>query len=109
LRRPTVPPSPADLAWKRLNARGDARIYQGHDADGRACPVVLWWPRGQTGNPFCQRNFAGGTLEAALIAAEEATRPPWRSIESLASWREMERSRANRKLARVTADAEFAP
>ena len=98
-------PSPADRAWKRLNARGDARIYQGSGDH----PVVLWWPRGQQGNPFCQRNFAGDTLEAALVAAEEATRPPWMSIDTLASWRQMERSRANQKLAEVTADAEFAP
>lgn len=98
-------PSPADRAWKRLNARGHARIYQG--SGGR--PVVLWWPRGQQGNPFCQRNFAAGTIEAALVRAEEETRPPWYSIDDLASWRDMERSRANQKLAKVTADAEFAP
>jgi hypothetical protein len=98
-------PSPADRAWKRLNARGDARIYQG--SGGR--PVVLWWPRGQTGNPFCQRNFPGDTLEAALVWAEEATRPPCRSIETLAVYREMERDKANRKPAEVTADQGFAP
>ena len=97
--------SAAAAPWKRLNARGDARIYQGNG--GR--PVVLWWPRGQQGNPFCQRNFAGDTLEEALVRAEEETRPPWMSIDTLASWRDMERSRANQKLARVTADAEFAP
>ena len=97
--------SAADLAWKRLNARGDARIYQG--SNGR--PVVAWWPRGQQGNPFCQRNFAAGTLEAALVRAEEETRPPWADIETLASRRRMERARANRGLATVTADAEFAP
>ena len=106
-----MPPdlSPADRAWKRLNARGDARIYQGHDADGRACPVVLWWPRGQTGNPFCQRNFPGPTLEEALVRAEEATRPPWQSIDMLAHYRQMERDKANRKLAEVTPDVEFSP
>jgi len=98
-------PAPADRAWKRLNARGDARIYQG--TEGR--PVVLWWPRGQTGNPFCQRNFAGDTLEAALIAAEEATRPPELSVDEVAFRRELERRRENRKLAEVTADGEFSP
>ena len=97
--------SPADRAWKRLNARGDARIYQGNG--GR--PVVLWWPRGQQGNPLCQRNFAADTLEAALVRAEEETRPSWASIETLASRRQMERSWANRRLVTVTADAEFAP
>jgi hypothetical protein len=71
--------------------------------------VVLWWPRGQTGNPFCQRNFAGGTLEEALVRAEEATRPPSHSIEMLAYYRQREREKAAQKLARVTADAEFAP
>jgi hypothetical protein len=102
-------PTPSDRAWKRLNARGEARIYQGHDAEGRTCPVVLWWPKGQMGNPFCQRNFTGPTLEEALVRAEEATRPPWRSIEDLAWCRQMERDKANRKLARVTADGEFSP
>ncbi len=97
--------SPADRAWKRLNARGEARIYQGNGDR----PVVLWWPRGQTGNPFCQRNFAGDTIEEALVRAEEETRPPWMSIESLATYRQMERAKANRKLAEVTADREFAP
>ena len=97
--------SPADRAWKRLNARGDARIYQGNG--GR--PVVLWWPRGQQGNPFCQRNFAAGTLEEALVRAEEQTRPPWMSIETAAYYRQSEREKAARKFAVVTADAEFAP
>ena len=97
--------SPADRAWKRLNARGDARIYQGNG--GR--PVVLWWPRGQQGNPFCQRNFATGTLEEALVRAEEETRPPWMSIETAAYYRQSEREKAARKFAVVTADAEFAP
>lgn len=97
--------TPADRAWKRLNARGDARIYQG--TEGR--PVVLWWPRGQLGNPFCQRNFAGDTLEAALVAAEEATRPPELSVEDLAWRREMERETASRRLAEVAADPEFSP
>ena len=97
--------SPADRAWKRLNARGDARIYQGNG--GR--PVVLWWPRGQQGNPFCQRNFAAGTLEEALVRAEEQTRPPWMSIETLAYYRQREREKANRRLVTVTADSEFAP
>ena len=97
--------SPADRAWKRLNARGDARIYQGNG--GR--PVVLWWPRGQQGNPFCQRNFAADTLEEALVRAEEETRPPWMSIETAAYYRQREREKANRKLVTVTADAEFAP
>lgn len=101
----TTSPSAADRAWKRLNARGDARIYQG--SEGR--PVVLWWPRGQVGNPFCQRNFAGDTLEAALVAAEEATRPPELSIEEVAWRREMERETANRRLAEVAADGEFSP
>ena len=101
--------SPADRAWKRLNARGDIRIYQGHDADGRSCPVVLYWPRGQQGNPFCQRNFAAGTLEEALVRAEEETRPPWMSIETAAYYRQSEREKAARKFAVVTADAEFAP
>ena len=97
--------SPADRAWKRLNARGDARIYQGHG--GR--PVVLWWPRGHQGNPFCQRNFAADTLEEALVRAEEETRPPWMSIETAAYYRQSEREKAARKFAVVTADAEFAP
>ena len=97
--------SPADRAWKRLNARGDARIYQGNG--GR--PVVLWWPRGQQGSPFCQRNFAAGTLEEALVRAEEETRPPWMSIETAAYYRQREREKANRKLVTVTSDAEFAP
>lgn len=95
--------TPADRAWKRLNARGDARIYQG--TDGR--PVVLWWPRGQVGNPFCQRNFAGDTLEAALVTAEEATRPPELSVDEVAFRRGLERRLENRKLAEVTADGEF--
>jgi hypothetical protein len=76
--------SPADRAWKRLNARGDARIYQGNG--GR--PVVLFWPRGQTGNPFCQRNFAAATLEEALVRAEEETRPPSRSVDETRDYRE---------------------
>lgn len=101
--------SPADRAWKRLNARGDIRIYQGHDADGRQCPVVLWWPRGQQGNPFCQRNFIAATLGEALVRAEEATRPPSQSIETLAYYRQCEREKAARKLVTVTSDAEFAP
>ena len=97
--------SAAAAPWKRLNARGDARIYQGNG--GR--PVVLWWPRGQQGNPFCQRNFAGDTLEEALVRAEGETRPPSQSIEMLAYYRQREREKAAQKLARVTADAEFAP
>ena len=97
--------SPADRAWKRLNARGEARIYQGNGDR----PMVLFWPRGQTGNPFCQRNFAAGTLEEALVRAEEETRPPWMSIETAAYYRQWEREKANRKLVTVTSDAEFAP
>jgi hypothetical protein len=97
--------SPADRAWKRLNARGEARIYQGNGNR----PVVLWWPRGQTGNPFCQRNFAGDTIEAALVAAEEATRPPELSVDEVAMRRGIERRMANRRLAAVVPDTEFAP
>ena len=95
--------SSADRAWKRLNARGHARIYQGNG--GR--PVVLFWPRGQTGNPFCQRNFSAATLEEALVRAEEETRPPWMSIETLAYYRQREREKAARKLVTVIADGEF--
>jgi hypothetical protein len=95
--------SPADRAWKRLNARGEARIYRGTDH----LAVVAWWPRGQTGNPFCQRNFAADTLEEALVRAEEETRPPWMSIETLAYYRQREREKAARKLVTVIADGEF--
>lgn len=76
--------SPADRAWKRLNARGEARIYRGSQGP----LVVVWWPRGQTGNPFCQRNFPGDTLEAALVRAEEETRPPSRSVDETRDYRE---------------------
>jgi hypothetical protein len=99
----------ADDAWKRLNARGDARIYQGRDADGRCRPVVLWWPRGQLGNPFCQRNFPGATLEEALVLAESATRPPELSVDEVAMRRGIERRMDNRRLAEVSADGKFSP
>jgi hypothetical protein len=84
--------SPADRAWRRLNARGDARIHQG--ADGR--PLVLWWPRGQFGNPFVQHSFTGATLEEALVLAEERTRPPTMTIEDLAWRRQMEQEQMER-------------
>lgn len=95
--------SPADRAWRRLNARGDVRIHQG--ADG--CPLVLWWPRGQFGNPFTQHGVSGGTLEEALVLAEERTRPPRMTIEDLAWRRQQERDAPKRSLAPVVPDGEF--
>jgi hypothetical protein len=69
-------PDPVDVAWRRLNARGHAEVHGGRD-----WPVVLWWPRGQRGNPFCQRTFPAPVLGAALIQAERETRPPTETIE----------------------------
>lgn len=96
--------TPADRAWRRLNARGVARIHQGGDG-----PLVLWWPRGQFGNPFCGRSFGGETLEEVLVRAEEKTRPPSMSIEDLAWRRQCERGREARKLAEVVPDGSFRP
>ena len=98
--------SPADHAWRRLCARGEVRIHR--NSDGRR-PLVLWWPRGQFGNPFCGRSFGGDTLEEALVLAEEATRPPELSVEEVAIRRGLERRMEARKLAEVTADGEFSP
>jgi hypothetical protein len=95
--------TPADHAWRRLNARGAARIHRGDDG-----PLVLWWPRGQFGNPFVQRVIGGETLEDALVCAEENTRPPSMTIEDLAWRRQCERQRAARELAEVVPDDGFA-
>lgn len=99
----------ADTDFRRLAARGDFRIQPAlrwDDAppevrDGHVwqvsvsspCVGLVWWPQGQTGNPFCRRSFLGATVAEVLARAVEATRPPWHSLESLVSHYLYERER----------------
>lgn len=91
----------SDRAWRRLCARGTVRIVAGNlptrtweerHEDGRIWThseptsvvpevKVVFWTRGQEGNPFVCKVTQGRTLAAALSAMEEATRPPRRGVE----------------------------
>jgi hypothetical protein len=97
-----------DALFRRLAARGTFRIEPAtrweklgtEERDGkvwevsepRQCAGLAFWPRGQGpdrqgryGNPFCQRGFTGTSIGEVLAMAEELTRPPWHSLETLVS------------------------
>lgn len=101
--------SEADELFRRLAARGSFQIRPsaryvpaGTETDeaGREWKTsrpefvlsLRWWPRGQDGNPFCQRGFAGTTLLEVLREAVKVTAPPWEDIDTLA-WRRAEHER----------------
>jgi hypothetical protein len=102
-----------DKDFRRLAARGDFRIQPAVEyekagteiRDGqtweasipRPCVALVFWPRGQYGNPFCRRGFAAATLAEVLTKAVDATRPPSWSLETLVSRLLYEQARKRRE------------